>query len=515
MRTLFPLLLLSLWLTACADDPALTIKLRTPTSLPDLSKAQGKIEVELLDGNTGLPLVSASPDTASLSARQKLFSQLDLVEQRLYRVRIKVTLDAKDTTCGGGGRVVGQSPLFRFNLDLEHVSVYLDCADSFSQLDSLSRERFYHTATFLPEPRPYGQVLVAGGGKLKLTPTPEDLSKATLLASIEAFDPDSGKFRLLTGELSEPRIYHRANAVDHTSVVITGGMSLKMYNNKHYLVAGKLVERLRGGVVTGLRSMEVARGAHIALLLSPSSLFLAGGYGNLGLAIKQAEIFDPVSEVTKTLPTGLLLPRAAAAAVAYDGGQRVLIAGGRPNDSKGKLDEIFCTADKCPCGKGPCVQPLSGFSARAAMTGTLVSCSAGGPSAIYLVGGSYKFPLTTTELYYKDIVCFDTAKSTYAHLGQLHTARTGHTATLVRGPNKTQHLLVAGGATTGGLISQTAELLPVSCTCPSKIDPSKIRQIKMTSDRRVGHTATLLADGTVLLAGGFMSNSVERFNPDL
>ena len=520
MRATLPFLLLSLMLVvcsipACADDPALAIKLRAPASLGDLSRARGKIAVELLDGNTELPVVSASPATASLSARQKLFSQLDLVEQRLYRVRFKITLDAKDTTCGGGGRVVGQSPRFRFSKDMEQISVYLDCADSFSQVDSLSRERFYHTATFLPEPRPHGQVLVVGGGKLKLAPTPEDLSKATLLASIETFDPDSGKFRLLTGELSEPRIYHRANAVDDTSVVITGGMNLKLYNNNHYLAAGKLVERLRGGVVTGLRSMEFARGAHTALLLSPSSLFLAGGYGSLGLAIKQAETFDPVGEVARTLPVGHLIPRAVAAAVAYDGGQRALIAGGRPNDSKGKFDEIYCTADKCPCGKGPCFHPLLGFSTRTAMTGTLVTCSAGGPGAIYLVGGSYKIPLTTTELYYKDIVCFDTAKSTYVHLGQLHTARTGHTATLVRGPNKTRGLLVAGGATTGGLVTQTAELLPVSCNCPSKIDPGKIRQIKMTSDRRVGHSATLLADGTVLLTGGALSNSAERFNPDL
>ena len=510
-RLLCCLMMLALAIPGCADDPALTIKLRAPASLLDLAKAQGTMTVELLDGNTEALVVSATPALPSLASRQKLFSQLDLIEQRLYRVRVKVTLEGKTKPCGGKG-AVGQSPVFRFSADLQQISVYVDCADTFSQVGGLLRERFYHTATFLPEPRPHGQVLVVGGGKLKLAPTPGDTTKTTLLASIEAFDPDTGKFRLLTSELSEPRIYHKANAVDDTSVLITGGMSYKEYNKKHYLVAGKLVERLRGGQVTGLRSMEAARGAHTALLLSPNSLFLAGGYGSLSLAIKQAEIFDPVAEVSKSLTGGHLLSRSVAAAVAYDGGRKVLIAGGRPADNKGAFDEIFCAADTCPCGKGPCFQPLAGFSTRMAMTGTLVSC-VGGTGAIYLVGGSYTIPLTKTELYYKDIVCFDTTKSTYRHLGTLHAARTGHTATLVRGPKKTRRLLIAGGATTGGLVSQAAELFPVSCACPTKIDKSQIQQIKMTGDRRVGHSATTLADGTVLLTGGAMSASAERFNP--
>jgi hypothetical protein len=37
----------------------------------------------------------------------------------------------------------------------------------------------------------------------------------------------------------------------------------------------------------------------------------------------------------------------------------------------------------------------------------------------------------------------------------------------------------------------------------------------MRSERRVAHQATTLADGTVLLTGGALTASVERFMPEL
>ena len=56
-----------------------------------------------------------------------------------------------------------------------------------------------------------------------------------------------------------------------------------------------------------------------------------------------------------------------------------------------------------------------------------------------------------------------------------------------------------------------AELIPVQCSCKA-INRSSIKTVKMVTWRS-NHTATALPDGTVLLTGGFLEGSAERFTP--
>ncbi len=310
-------------LTACADDPALTIRLQAPASL-SLASAQGALQVALLDGDTGQKVVSAAPAPASLAGRQKLFSQLDLTEDRRYSVRVVLNLASQDQTCGGGGRVVGQSPVFRFSKELGHVTIYVACADSFGQVESLKRERLYHTATFLPTPRPHGQVLVVGGGKLNLSEVEGSYAKEDLRASIETFDPDSGTFRLLSATLSQARLYHRATAVDDRTLLITGGAGAPTGT----LVPVRLVERLRDGKITGLHSMVDTRAFHTADLLSPTLMLLWGGLSAEKGMLKTAELFDPRAEVQRPMTATPAFHRSSAVSVPYAGGKKVLLFGG-------------------------------------------------------------------------------------------------------------------------------------------------------------------------------------------
>src|SRR5438874_438671 len=98
---------------------------------------------------------------------------------------------------------------------------------------------------------------------------------------------------------------------------------------------------------------------------------------------------------------------------------------------------------------------------------------------------------------------FDPATEISTAVGALVTARVSHTATLL--PNG--RVLIAGGTSATGSLS-SAEIF----------DPANpgagFRVLSATMGAaRAGHTATLLKDGTVLIAGGDALNTIEEFNP--
>lgn len=131
----------------------------------------------------------------------------------------------------------------------------------------------------------------------------------------------------------------------------------------------------------------------------------------------------------------------------------------------------------------PIVVPKMSFP-RSGHTATLLP-----DGRVLVVGGNYS--ITTSEIY-------DPALNQWSAAGNLSTARIGHTATLL--PNG--HVLVLGGRYSfgfGASASQRAELY----------DPATNRW-QLSTESQIGrnlHTATLLKDGNVLVAGGDIGNS--------
>jgi len=513
-----PLLLLLLLATAaCGERPTLLIQLQHPSSL-DPAATSGTLAVAVLRADTGELVDEQEVPTAGLGSRQRLFEGLDLEQGERYQLRLQLSFESAEAVCvAGGRRAVGLSPPFVYGSQTEQIAAYLDCADGSSDTGTPVTRRLYHTASLLPAPAPYGQVLLTGGADPSTNLEQPDV--ASLLDSLERFDPATGQFVPESGKLSTPRMLHQAVVDAAGDVLVAGGLAHKSGT----VVPVKSVERIRDGRSASLSEMAAARIYHGAAMVG-GKLVLVGGMASIVPldVLKAVEVYDP----TGNAPPGsaeMTLPRLSMAIVPLADNRRLLVSGGVRVAGLDLPDELVCLEGSCACGKPPCAETLgaTGFGqgvGRYGVTGTRVDCpSQPGQGAIYLVGGSYEESTTKEQHIFDDIFCVDAASpSAPKRVGNLKLARVGHSTTLIRGPGGKQRLLVAGGSgkKTGGegTVWDTAELVEVSCRCDSI---AQITLVKLRGQRTL-HSATWLPDGTVLIAGGVVFGpGAERFNPDL
>ena len=113
---------------------------------------------------------------------------------------------------------------------------------------------------------------------------------------------------------------------------------------------------------------------------------------------------------------------------------------------------------------------------------------------------------------------FDPVSGAFAPTGSMAVARDGHTATLL--PDG--HVLIAGGTSTIGSLENGLDGGRTTPTLVEDFDPATglFRSWAELAQGRAGHTATLLPDGRVLLAGGYstgascaMQSSIEILDP--
>lgn len=492
------------------------IKVRHPGGV-DPAAASGTMTVTLLDAASGKTLREKQIATKSLGSEQGLLEGLDLVEGTRYQVRLQARFDAKESLCasstsGLDRRGVGQSPVFAFTSSVNELSIYFDCADSSSAAGTPLAKRLYHTATFVADPGPHGQVIIAGGADP--ASNLEDPNTVKIYSSIESYDPESGTYKLLDAQLSQPRMIHTATANGTSEVLIAAGANRTTVGSAATLSSMKTVERIKDGRVVKLADARENRALHGAALVG-KALVLVGGFRFYPLPMVSVELYDVAAQTSQdvTMPLARVYPTV----VPFSDGRRALIAGGLRLANQDVQHVILCASGTCACGTPPCLEKIGGFGTglgRYGAVGARVDCGTT-RSAIYIVGGNYKDGTTKVDTYYDDIYCLDqTAPTSAQRVGALKNARVGHTVTPVRGPKGSWRLFVAGGngktSTGQDAIWDTAELMDVTCDC--KV--SNPREVKLQA-QRTGHTATLLADGTVLLLDGLaVGLPAERFNPN-
>ena len=311
----------------------------------------------------------------------------------------------------------------------------------------------------------------------------------------ECGEPDS----VVTGSMATGRARHSATLLGDGSVLIAGG-----YDSQYRpLDSAELYDPVLG-IWTPTGRMTTPRVWHTATLLSDGRVLVAGGSVNLPASVPDtAEIYDPVTGTWT--PTGSMNTQRAwlDAATLKDG--RILVSGG--------WDYV---ANKA-LGSAELYDPATG---RWTPTGSLVAGRYGHTLTVLEDGsvlavrgtssGDLEDTLRGAELY-------DPHSGTWSVIGDTHVGSVMHSATLLRDGR----VLVAGGngGGIGGDVVHDATILfdPATRTWSRAAD---------VPGKRYDHRATVLPDGDVLVVGGTFQigwypslnygerATIERFEPE-
>jgi hypothetical protein len=308
-----------------------------------------------------------------------------------------------------------------------------------------------------------------------------------------------------TGQMTSGRSEHTATLLTNGTVLAAGGAAEYPPNMTAITSSAEIYDsQAETWTLTG--SMTTARGNHTATLLPNDTVLAAGGFEPFPSPAPvnpSAEIYDPVAG-TWSLTATMTTPRAQHTATLLPNGT-VLVAGGATS-MYGSGGPALASAEIYNPTAGTWTPTGNMTTARYLHTATLLPNGtvlvAGGSQTIPNGTGAGGSPIATAEIY-------DPTTGTWSTTGSMSTARGNHTATLL--PNGT--VLVAGG----GVESSTSYTTVASAEIYNPTTGTWSSTGSM-STLRAWHTATLMPNGTVLVAGGgdpdgnVSSNSAELYD---
>jgi WD40 repeat protein len=337
--------------------------------------------------------------------------------------------------------------------------------------------RVGHTATLLPN----GKVLVAGGAA----------SADGAINTSSLYDPSTNEWTPVTDQNMGARTAHTATLLPNGKVLVAGGFG----SDGATLNTSSLYDFLTDKWTAVTNQNMGARADHTATLLPNGKVLVAGGYDSDGVALNTSSLYDFLSNTwTAVTNQDGMGARGNHTATLLPNG-KVLVAGG--------YDAVGVVADGAVLNTSSLYNPAQGndpdswtvvtnqnMGARFDHTATLL------PNGKVLVAGGYggEAALNTSSLY---TPAQGNDPGSWTAVTNLDGARTGHTATLL--PNG--KVLVAGGfaAADGGVLNTSS----LYTSAPGN-DPGSWTAVTDQNDMgaRYGHTATLLPNGKVLVAGG-------------
>jgi N-acetylneuraminic acid mutarotase len=316
----------------------------------------------------------------------------------------------------------------------------------------------FSTATLLPLPD--GRVLVAGGGNDDGT------------AGTELYNPNTNTWTT-AHSLPMPTMGHTATLLVGTGQVLVAGGGNDAFidspsNSALYQPDGA------GGTWLPTGQMLTPRAFHSAAWLPGDKVLVTGGNPVSGSSVSVLSSAEMYSNGSWSAAGNMSTPRLGHTETLLGNG-KVLVAGGGDNAGSGLSSaELF---DPAVSSGNPWSSIASMHVVRVGATATLLK-----DGRVLVAGGDSS---GTAEL-------FNPATNTWTYAASLITPRSGHTATLL---NNGEVLVVGGDSSTGQGSFSTAEVYdPVSDRWSSAGT--------LAGGGFFGHTATLLSNGQVLIAGG-------------
>jgi hypothetical protein len=293
-----------------------------------------------------------------------------------------------------------------------------------------------------------------------------------------------------TGSMQNGHSGHAATLLSDGTVLVAGGSGRVSPLCHGGIASSELYDPVAGSFAT-TGSMLNARVGHAAVLLPDGEVLITGGLGapvqdceDLGggpSAQSSAELYDPSTHGFK-FTQSMAQPRVSHTATLLGTG-KVLIVGDSNDTGVGSTSELYDPESRRFTLTG------SMSVARYCHTATLM------PNGKVLIAGGGSPPTGTAEIY-------DPTTGAFMLTGSMLTARCGHTATLLQNGLV---LITGGGTIVNGEASPSA-----SAELYNPITGSFSATGSMV-EVRDSHTATLLPNGTVLVAGG--DSTAELFDP--
>ncbi|HEX6795157.1 MAG TPA: kelch repeat-containing protein [Casimicrobiaceae bacterium] len=252
------------------------------------------------------------------------------------------------------------------------------------------------------------------------------------------------------------------------------------------LLAVSAPVRCADGTWVATGSLHFPRAGHAATLLRNGKVLVVGGAGTLGVSGgTSAEIYDPATG--KWTLTGTLgVPRSDPTATMLNNGQ-VLVVGGDYGEASPQSLGLLGTCELYDPATGTWSKTASLNTPRDGFTATLLA-----NGEVLVAGGvdGSDAPLDTAEIY-------DPVRRTWRYTGSFGGARSSHAAARLADGKV---LLVGGfGSYTAG------DFFPVAIGGGTVYDPvtGTWSGLGGLYTPRAQSTATLLANGHVLVAGGY------------
>jgi len=311
------------------------------------------------------------------------------------------------------------------------------------------------------------------------------------LTSVEVYDVGTGAFTEILGDDGLGIFGHTATLLENGTVLLTGGFINDVWDDYFDSVSdnGAGLYDSATGVWSGTGNMTANRGGHTATLLADGKVLIAGGADTdpTGTGLASAELYDPGTG-TFTQTGSMTVGRYLHTATLLQNG-KVLIVGGVLTSGS----DPDATAEIYDPATGTFTMTGAMATAREQHTATLLA-----DGRVLIAGGTTSPPASLTSAWLATgtvdlqgtatAEIYDPSTGSFSGTGSMAAARTFHTATLL--PNGT--VLIAGG----GNENSTAEVYDPASGSFSVTNGMEVG--------RSGHTATLLPNGSVLVAGGGM-----------